>query len=265
MLFKPLPASTWAGPSSVSKTMPAVYRGLAAHWPAVQRWSLSGLARQVPDVPVKLVVGNREAGATHFVQATLAQYLLSLGAAEPLDTPLLYLKEFDVLRAAPALKQDLQHNTLFPPGGTTSLQSWIGPAGARTGLHFDYLDNFAVQVIGHKRFYLLRPGTVERLGAVSDKYDAWATLSTLSAEEVALANHHPTDDFFQVDLNPGDVLHVPASWWHEVMNLSPSVSFGGFYGSRLAVTSRWAWVSMRHTWHRLGGLNHGYCTCHAES
>ena len=31
---------------------------------------------------------------------------------------------------------------------------------------------------------------------------------------------------FEVILGPGDVLYNPASWWHHVVNLDPSIGFG---------------------------------------
>jgi len=190
---------------------PTVFRGLAADWPAVRGWDFARLATLVPDVSVSLVAGNRERGSTRFVDATSRAYLESLQGHGELAGQTLYLKEFDLLGAVPELRNDLKHAEIFPNGVTRSLQSWIGPAGARTGLHYDYLDNLAVQIIGEKRFYLVRPGTVERLGAVARKYDSWATLPNAGAMELAARDSAP-DDFFVVDLAPGDVLFVPAGF-----------------------------------------------------
>ncbi|MFM8899377.1 MAG: cupin-like domain-containing protein [Burkholderiales bacterium] len=263
--FRPLPASTFRGPNALREQhSPAVFRGLAAAWPAVQQWRFSDLADRVPDRNVQLVVGNREHEATCFVESSLSAYLR--GLASPVDARQApaYLKEFDLLQALPALRQDLKHAEIFPGGVTQSLQSWIGPAGARTGLHHDYLNNLAVQIVGRKRFYLLHPATVERLGAVSPKYDAWARLSSQSAQTLAAADPAPSTHYAVVDLEPGDVLYVPAHWWHEVHNLSASILFGGFYGPRAAVAALWVGVGLRNTLHRLGWLGQQGCTCHPE-
>ncbi len=260
--FQALEAATFGGAHSLrDHAAPVVFRGLAADWPAVQRWDFLNLANLAPDVPVKLVAGDRERGSTRFINSTLRPYLESLQGRGELAHQSLYLKEFDLLDAVPELRLDLKHAELFPHGVTRSLQSWIGPAEARTGLHHDYLNNLAVQIVGKKRFHLVRPGTVERLGAVSRKYDSWATLSTLGARELATMAGTPSD-FFAVDLEPGDVLHVPAGWWHEVLNLTPSILFGGFYGPRAEVLARWAWVRWRDLLHRFGWLGRAGCTCH---
>lgn len=246
------------------RDMPRVYRGLVAHWPAVKHWSVAYLADMAPDMPVELVAGNRERHDTRFVSSTLRGYLASLQGLGELAGQSLYLKEFDLLKAMPRLHKDLRYTELFPRGVMKSVQSWIGPPKASTGLHYDYPDNLAAQIVGKKRFHLARPGAVERMGAVSKKYDAWAVLASSGIAELAARSQslHPgKSDFFVVDLAPGDVMHVPRGWWHEVSNLSTSVSFGGFYGGAIEGAAVWARVSARKFAHRMGWLGRGDCTC----
>ena len=266
--FRPLAEATWNGmPSAGREAVPMVFRGLAADWPAVKQWSFAGLSSQVPDQQVQLVDGNRERGATRFVQSTLSRYLQALQAdADGAGgQPLPYLKEFDLLEAAPVLRNDLPHANLLPARHKRSLRSWIGPTGASTGLHYDYLDNLAVQILGAKRWRLIRPGTVERLGAVSTKYDSWAVLASAGAQELAArADADTRDAFFTVDLYPGDVLRLPAGWWHEVVNLDASLLFGGFHGPCAAVIARWVRVSTVDWAHRRGWWAARDCTCHAH-
>lgn len=265
-IFRPVTEAFWDGTTSVkADANPVVFRGLAANWPAVRQWTFAGLASEVSDRPVQLVDGNREKNATRFVSSTLRGYLQSLQAGPTPDRAQPCLKEFDLLEAAPALKKDLPHAQLLPKRHLRSLRSWIGPAGACTGLHYDYLDNLAVQILGVKRWRLARPGSVERMKAVSTKYDSWAVLSSTSVQELASGRgEEARHDFFTVDLRPGDVLQLPAGWWHEVTNLSASLLFGGFHGPRAAVLGRWAWVSARDMMHRTGWLARHNCTCHAQ-
>lgn len=240
---------------------PVIYRGLAAHWPAVRRWSFAELAHAVPDADVQLVSGNREVQATAFQSSTLRKYLLGLDVSPALDGRHAYLKEFDLLAAHPPLRADLRHHELLAPGAVRSLRTWIGPAGASTGLHFDHLDNVAVQVIGTKRWRLARPGAVERLGAVSSKFDAWAVLARADVRTLA-QRQGSTCGFFEAELHAGDVLHVPAGWWHEVVNVTATLMFGGFHGSVARVLPRWLGVSAKTVLHRAGWLSPGHCTCH---
>ncbi|MEK8034812.1 cupin-like domain-containing protein [Ideonella sp. DXS29W] len=257
------------GPLALSGLVrPMVLRGAAAEWPAVRRWSFDALADGVPDQPVTLVVGNRERGTTRLRQGSLRDYLdcLALQAAvdarAPAEDVVYQLKEFDLLRAHPALRQDLRWQELARPRwSVVSHGMWIGPAGARTGLHRDLLDNLAVLLLGRKRFFLLPPGRVEALGAVSDKYDRWAVLARVGAE--ALAGGGAAEAIQVVDLAPGDALYLPRGWWHEVVNLTPSVLLGGFFGPVPRVVSLWAWTGLRQACH-LAGWRRGRCCCHAD-
>jgi Cupin-like domain len=263
VIFQPVEDKAFPGTEALrGRKAPTIFRGHAADWPGVREWTFDKLAGMLDEAPVTLVEGDREMGSTQFVSATLRQYIAALGgdhAASAGQPP--YLKEFDLLRAAPALRADLRHEALLPRRCMSAMRSWIGPAGGATGLHRDFLDNIAVQVMGRKRWRLARPGAVERAGAVSPKYDAWAVLSSRSVEQL-LHGGVSAQDLYEVETGPGDVLHVPAGWWHEVLNLSPSVLFGGFHGPVVPVLARWAWVGVRNARHRWGSLGRGDCTCH---
>lgn len=134
----------------------------AAAVPTSRRWSAAprptgpppaagtSTAELDPQRPVQLVVGDREQGSTRFEPSTLGDYLRSVAADEPSSHDR-HLKEFDLLGAFPRLREDLRMTELFPPGHVISSSAWIGPTGARNGLHLDLLDNAAVQVVGHKK------------------------------------------------------------------------------------------------------------------
>jgi len=249
---------------------PSVLRGLAGHWPAVQRWRFDALARLAPDMPVQLVAGNRERHATRLVRGTLGAYLAGLdeagpGPAHDAARPL-YLKEFNLLQALPVLRQDLRPAELWPRGRIVSSSAWVGPALARTGLHQDLLDNLALLVTGAKRFYLAPPGSVEQAGAIAAKHDRWAVLADQGIHELAprLRGRHT---LYRVDLAPGDALYVPRGWWHEVVNLQASILLSGFFGSPPRMLGLWAWTGMKQLLHRAGhaaGRRRGHCTCHCH-
>ena len=263
--LRPLLAATDAPAAHLRSRTPAVFRGMASGWPAVSTWTFPYIASLSPSLPVQLVTGNREKDDTKLTQSTLGDYLGSLTRDSPADDDHNYLKEFDLLKQFPRLRGDLRHEQIFPRGSITSCTTWIGPARARTGLHHDLLDNFAVQIAGTKRFHLAPPGTVERAGALSSKYDSWARLSRVSIAELADATDGcpaAGEDFLAVDLEPGDVLYVPAHWWHEVVNLSAGILLSGFFGSKTRVASLGARVRLRDTLHRAGLLSAGNCTCH---
>jgi lysine-specific demethylase 8 len=241
---------------------PAVFRGLASGWPAVGTWTLPLIAEMAPELPVQLVVGNREEGDTRLVQSTLGAYLSSFSNADTGDPHKPYLKEFNLLKNIPGLRRDVSPETILPKGVVTDHSAWIGPAGARTGLHFDLLDNIAVTLVGTKRFNLAPPHTVEALGGLSKKHDKWARLSTLSFDDLASRG---ATGLRTVDLHPGDALFVPAGWWHEVVNVTDSVLLSGFFGRPHVALGVAVRAYLRHARHLMRSPRRRNCTCHTSS
>ncbi|MFC9967441.1 cupin-like domain-containing protein [Nocardia ignorata] len=247
----------------IARKEPAFLPGLAADWPAVHRWDFDFLGKLRPELPIELVRGDRENAATHFTESTLGAYMKFLAHDDPGEEPP-YLKEFDLLRRFPQLQADiLPRKRLFPkhvvapPPGV-----WVGPAGARTGAHYDLLGNIAVAIRGTKRFRIAPPGFVEDADALSAKYDPLARLSARPLAEIAAGATNSGQHLFEVELQAGDALYVPDHWWHEVYNRSPSVLLSGFFGTYKHVASCAIRVAARHILHlaRLDRVT--ACTCH---
>ncbi|MEU1282565.1 cupin-like domain-containing protein [Streptomyces sp. NPDC005805] len=262
---EPVEASPFPSRRQLPGTGPALFRGLAAAWPAVDKWTPQYIGALAPDMPIQLVVGNRESGATRFSTSTLGAYVDGITGDQTDESHPPYLKEFDLLRRLPELRRDLRQDELFPRRCIRSSSAWIGPRGSRTGLHYDILDNFATVASGRKRFLLARPGAVEQAGHVSGKYDPWAVLARCTHADLARAGDLGPGTLFQADLGPGDVLYVPAGWWHEVVNLSPSVLISGFFGKPHRVVAKGAAVAFRNALHLCGFPDKNSCTCHAPT
>jgi len=247
--------------------VPRVIRGAASQWPATHRWTFDYLAKLGGDRPVKLVVGNRELGATGFTQSTFSECVGALAANGSIwgnGAHTAHLKEFDLLREFPALRKDVDTHALLPPRRYVSSSAWIGPRAAHTGLHYDYLDNLAVLLRGAKRFYLARPGVVESQGALSSKYDRWARLAGVGIQGLT-ARKLPQASLFVADLHPGDAIFIPKGWWHEVVNLDNSILLSGFYGPMPRVTALWLWTGARQLIHDATPFAGRQCTCHAAT
>lgn len=101
---------------------------------------------------------------------------------------------------------------------------WIGPARTVTPLHCDYDDNIFAQLWGTKRIFLAPP-----------HHDAF--LYTREANPLLFGSpfdpEAPDFDAFplarqaalvEIIVEPGDMLYVPAGWYHQVRALSFSLS-----------------------------------------
>lgn len=101
---------------------------------------------------------------------------------------------------------------------------WFGPANTVTPLHCDYTENLFAQIWGRKRFVLYPP-----------HHDPF--LYTREANPVLYASRFDPDapDFDSFPLarqakpvecivKPGELLYLPAGWFHHVRALEPSLS-----------------------------------------
>lgn len=98
---------------------------------------------------------------------------------------------------------------------------WISRGHITVGLHFDHADNLNFQLQGEKVFMLYPPG-------VRDYYPMPMFSQTAHISRVfrdgpdpdlrAYPRFDPSKGI-RVDLRAGDVLYLPAYWWHQVESL----------------------------------------------
>ncbi|MFC5547711.1 cupin-like domain-containing protein [Massilia aerilata] len=191
----------------------------------VKRWPLCALTPQTlrerfGDVPVRARVGDYVATAFAPDRAmkdmSLRDYL-DISAAPASDLPPyvgnLELRELNGMCHWPGYFEKMG-----PP------RFWLGPARTVTPLHCDYDDNIFAQIWGSKRIFLAPPHHDEFLYAreanpvlfgspfdpEAPDFDAFPL-----ARQAAVA---------EVVVQPGDMLYVPAGWYHQVRALRFSLS-----------------------------------------
>ncbi|KAF4120152.1 peptidyl-lysine (3S)-dioxygenase / protease [Geosmithia morbida] len=120
-----------------------------------------------------------------------------------------------------------------------AINMWIGNSQSVTALHRDPMENIYVQIIGQKHFVLLSPLCH---ACVNERLLAPATYSRSEggfdlridddSEPVPLATWDPDDpqinttEFshlaqpIRVTLDPGDMMYLPAMWYHKVKQSS---------------------------------------------
>ncbi|WP_409567767.1 cupin-like domain-containing protein [Rugamonas sp. DEMB1] len=101
---------------------------------------------------------------------------------------------------------------------------WLGPAGTVTPLHCDYDDNIFAQIWGTKRIFLSPPHHDEFLyprEANAILFGSPVDPEAPDFEKFPLARQAL---MIEVIVNPGDLLYVPAGWYHQVRALTFSLS-----------------------------------------
>lgn len=134
------------------------------------------------------------------------------------------------------------------------LNAWLGPPGTITPLHTDPYHNMLAQLVGRKYVRLYAPlhtpqmaargreagvemGNTSALdvgalegwdapgGGGDDDDIGGAVAGTIGGRDAAAAAAAFRDvPFVDCILEPGDMLYIPAGWWHYVRGLSVSFS-----------------------------------------
>jgi hypothetical protein len=198
--------------------LPFLMRGLVQRWP-LSRFSPDILRERYSHVPVRARVGdyiNTAFAPDRAMQdMCMGDYLDLVAVEQPLPPYLgnLELRELNSLCHWPTY-----FDKMGPP------RFWVGPAGTVTPLHCDYDDNIFAQVWGRKRIFLSPP-----------HHDAFLYPSEANAILFGSPFDPEAPDFERFPLarqacmiecivEPGDMLYVPAGWYHQVRALTFSLS-----------------------------------------
>jgi hypothetical protein len=199
---------------------PIVLEGFVAEWPSVRTWSFEHLTERCGDVQVTVDSYNTKAAR----KVTFAEFVELLRANEQNPTSPIYLQEWYYQTSAPQLAADMPEldiaqydfrRNLYGEKASTNHQLWLGQQGGITRLHQDsyMVDVMHAQIVGTKRWYVMGPKAELRLDA-NGKPDFDALLKS------------PDTQLHQFELKPGDVLYLPANWFHRIELLSNSIGLG---------------------------------------
>jgi hypothetical protein len=101
---------------------------------------------------------------------------------------------------------------------------WLGPAGTVTPLHCDYDDNIFAQIWGTKRIFLSPPHHDEFLYPREANAILFGSPFDPEAPDFDKFPLARQALMIEVIVNPGDLLYVPAGWYHQVRALTFSLS-----------------------------------------
>jgi len=220
---------------------PAVLRGVARDWPAVQAARTSSralveyLARFDRGVVIEAMVGPPAIGGRFFydetgagmnferrrapLQAALTELLRLADHDDPLS---IYVGSTPIAPVLPGFEKanrlDLLNEDIQP-------RLWIGNAST-VQTHHDMSDNIAVVVGGQRRFTLFPPDQVGNLyvGPL-DFTPAGRPISLVSLDDPDLERFPKFAEALEsaqsAELEPGDAIYIPALWWHHVQSFGP--------------------------------------------
>lgn len=229
----------------VQPQRPAILTGMLDDWPCSGRWSPEYFASTFGDHQVEVEIqGNQEPSSYFPERKHLHTDLATFVSMLDIESPIHYLSQWPILRDVSLLQRDvgsLERYQVLPSYVPRALQKhlrlqpnfWFGPAGAFSPLHFDNADNLFAQIHGEKRFVLFSPDQRENL------YYPWTETQLIHFSPVNVAD--PDLERFPLfaqaramdcTLVPGDLLFLPAKWWHYVYACTTSISLSHWWYSR---------------------------------
>lgn len=156
--------------------------------------------------------------SSFFVCKEEKYYLRSLGEDSRADVA-------DIRRDFPELSADVSFPPLFDPERFFSSVLRISSPGVQLWTHYDVMDNFLMMVSGLKRVVLFRPTDALFMYLQDDK-----------SQVLDIDNPDPNlyPDFqrairYECVLQPGDILFIPALWFHNVVNVDGGVAVNVFW------------------------------------
>jgi hypothetical protein len=199
--------------------LPFVVTGLVNRWP-LSALAPSTLRERFGDLPVRARVGdyiNTAFAPDRAMQdMTLCAYL-DLVTAGTQDLPP-YLGNLELRALNRLCNWPAYFEKMGPP------RFWLGPTGTVTPLHCDYDDNIFAQLWGTKRIYLSPPHHDEFLyprEANAILFGSPFNPEAPDFEKFPLARHAT---MIECLVQPGELLYVPAGWYHHVRALTFSLS-----------------------------------------
>ena len=191
----------------------------------VERWPLCGFTPQIlrerySHLPVRARVGDYI--NTAFAPDRAMQDMSMLEYLELIDTGKhelppylgnLELRELNQMCHWPAYL-----DKMGPP------RFWLGPAGTVTPLHCDYDDNIFAQIWGTKRIFLAPPHHDQFLYPKEANAILFGSPFDPEAPDFERFPLARQATLVECIVNPGDMLYVPAGWYHQVRALTFSLS-----------------------------------------
>ena len=205
------------------RNRPAVLRGLARDNHRVFSWSAEYFGsvfgdRKVPVIETNTGFLSYERDVTEMPYAEFVSR--SFGPERRSDVSYYFKNSTKIL---PAGHDDSEQIGVLAPYIRRSVMRnlWISRGGITVGLHFDHADNLNFQLRGEKIFMLYPPGVRRYYPMPMFSQTAHISRVFRDGPDPDLSNFPRFDPSagIRVELRAGDVLYLPAYWWHQVQSL----------------------------------------------
>jgi [protein]-arginine 3-hydroxylase / protease len=234
----------------VAKNEPVIITGIANRW-AAARWTPESFKTAFAGIRTSCEIWDGDESSNDpldfiakqaRVQETVRDFIEKMESSAR-SSRKYYCAEWLIFEAIPQLRADIESLDAYmglsstwprPLAEKLRLQPlfWMGPAGVISTLHFDRAHNLFVQLYGRKKWILIPPSESRNLYYPCLEFP----LSRLHMSPIEV--ERPDFERFplyknvqpiELTLEPGEMLFIPAGWWHYVRALDPSFSMNFFW------------------------------------
>jgi len=213
---------------------PLIQTDVVPHWDAYGKWTPDYFAKEWGDHEVYVQMREEVTGEDEQIKLVhkrkrIAEYIAQIKAADPQAG---YWNVYPIFDQFPGLEADVDfpaYETVPHNFAHNENDFFLAGPGPCAPLHFDTMENLFAQVYGQKQFRL-----------ISSEYDCYPVAANWLDAYSAVDITNPDLDKFpkfrdvvihDVLLEQGDVLYVPAGWWHTVQSIELSISINRWWGT----------------------------------
>ena len=199
--------------------LPFVVTGLVGRWP-LSALTPQALRDRFSDLQVRARVGdyvNTAFAPDRAMQDMSMLEYLELVATGTQELPP-YLGNLELRELNSMCHWPAYFDKMGPP------RFWLGPAGTVTPLHCDYDDNIFAQIWGSKRIFLAPPHHDEFLYTSEANAILFGSPFNPEAPDFEKFPLARQASMIECIVAPGELLYVPAGWYHQVRSLTFSLS-----------------------------------------
>lgn len=219
---------------------PVIISDIIGQWPAFSKWSFKYLKAKIGNREVFVSVSKTGIFRLNPVTGIplerrsipFDQCLDLVENTAPNAAERIYMGQASFQEILPELLPDFSVPAVVKSDEYKSINFWLGPRGNVSPLHYDPLDNFLAQVMGTKRCVLFDPSQSDYLYPYDGKtyFFGQVDIDNPDLEKFPLQRHAKS---IECTIGAGEMLFIPALWWHQVYTLETSISINFWWRSHI--------------------------------
>jgi Cupin-like domain len=214
----------------VDKHRPCIVSGYLDDWKALTAWTPDYLRNAIGhhQVSVSRTAGDRSVFTDDVKKVEKMTFAQFLDVDRSPSAPFKYMMMQRAMeRQFPELMDDVVLSQLVEKRRLFQVNFWYLPSPNLTLLHFDVFGNLLAMLKGRKRILLYPPAAHVYPHPVLGTF-AQVRVEAPDMERFPRFSH---DGAIELQLLPGEMLHIPAIWWHQVYS-EPSISVNMWWWPR---------------------------------